>query len=251
MQSKKILILEKYREQEPEILKQNNLINCSFEELSAWNETHHDLLNELIAIFQQANKRCSENLFEYEFNHKIFFRRKTLEKNTKLKRRTNKEIYEFFKKIRDTSFTIKNIYQKNGYKTTATIGFLNKVLMHENIGKDTYFELEYTELFALLCNKNYSLRFGNYSKINLLQTTKLQSKYAKALLEMLEANRYKKEFILKENELKNYLKYYVKDYRFSYLVRVINHCFNQVNNIIKFSYIPNKQNKSITFKLYR
>jgi len=64
MPNKKILILEKYREQEPEILKQNNLISCSFEELYFWSETNHDLLNELIAIFQQTN--CSRNLFEYE-----------------------------------------------------------------------------------------------------------------------------------------------------------------------------------------
>ena len=243
----KLKVLEKPRSIEPEIFKQNNLIECSFEELTTWSETHHDLLNELIAVFQQTS--YEENLFNDEFNKKIFVRRKTLERNANLKRRTNKEIYEFFKKIRDTSFTIKNIYQKNGDKATAAVGFLDIVIMHESPGKDSYFELKYTELFALLCHKEYSLKFGNYSKINLLKTTNLKSKYAKALLEMLEANKYKKVFNLKEKELKAYLKYEVKNYRFSYLVREINKVYKDVNKIISFSYSPNKSEKSITFKI--
>ena len=32
---------EKDRILEPEIFKQNNLIECSFEELSTWSEIHH------------------------------------------------------------------------------------------------------------------------------------------------------------------------------------------------------------------
>ena len=59
--------------------------------------------------------------------------------------------------MRDTSFTIKGIYQSNGYKTTAVISFFNSVYLHEKPGKESYFEIEYTELFAMLCNKSYSL----------------------------------------------------------------------------------------------
>lgn len=243
----KLIVIERDKNLGKEIYKQNSLIECSFKELETWNEIHHDLVNELIAIFQQIDYRG--NLFKEEFKKKIFVRRKTLERNSNFKRRTNKEIFDFFKKIRDTSFTIKGIDQRTGYKTTEAIAFLDYVKMHEEVGKDTYFELDYTELFALLCQKEYSLNYGNYSKINLLQTTQLNSKYAKALLEMLEANKYKKQFTLKEQELKSYLKYDVKHYYFSGLIKEINKVYNSVNSHINFTYTPHKSEKSITFKI--
>lgn len=44
MSNNKLIIAEKPRTLQPEILKQNNLINCSFKELETWSEIHHDLL---------------------------------------------------------------------------------------------------------------------------------------------------------------------------------------------------------------
>lgn len=239
---------EKDRILEPEIFKQNNLIECSFEELSTWSEIHHDLLNEIIAVFQHRDS-AEDHLFNEEFKRKLFIRRKTLEKNTLIKRKTNNEIFVLLKKMRDTSFTIKNIYQTNGYKTTAALSFFEKVLLHEHQGKDSYFEIVYSELFALLCTKDYSLKYGNYSKLNLLKTTKLKSKYAKAIFEMLEANKYKKTFTVKEIDLKKYLKYDVKNYKFSYLTREITRAYEQVKCLIDFNYIAHKTDKSVTFKI--
>ena len=246
MSNNKLIIAEKPRTLQPEILKQNNLINCSFKELETWSEIHHDLFNELIATFQ--NYEYKDGLFP-EMNKRIFIRRATLEKNINIRRKSNQEIFELLKRMRDTSFTIKGIYQANGYKTTASIAFFNYVYLHEKAGKESYFELEYTELFALLCDKAYSLKFGNYSKINLLKSTKLKSKYAKALYELIEANKYKNPFTLKEYELKSFLKYDVKNYRFSYLVREIEKVYMQIDKLLSFTYIVHKVEKSITFKL--
>ena len=107
METKKAIVSEKSRNLEPEIFKQNNLIECSFKELDTWSEIHHDLFNELIAIYQHYEHK--EGLFE-ELNRRIYVRRNTLEKNTNIRRKNNKEIFEFLKKMRDTSFTIKGIY---------------------------------------------------------------------------------------------------------------------------------------------
>lgn len=246
MSDKKLLIVEKPRTLQPEILKQNNLINCSFKELETWSEIHHDLLNEIIATFQ--NYEYKDGLFP-EMNKRIFIRRATLEKNMNIRRKNNKEIYELLKKMRDTSFTIKGISQPNGYTTTASIAFFNYVYLHEKVGKESYFELEYTELFSLLCDKAYSLKFGNYSKVNLIETTNLKGKYAKALYELVKANKHKSPATLKEDELKSFLKYDVKNYRFSYLVREIEKVYEQINSLMPFKYTIHKIEKSITFKI--
>ena len=246
METKKAIVSEKSRNLEPEIFKQNNLIECSFKELDTWSEIHHDLFNELIAIYQHYEHK--EGLFE-ELNRRIYVRRNTLEKNTNIRRKNNKEIFELLKKMRDTSFTIKGIYQSNGYKTTAVISFFNSVYLHEKQGKESYFEIEYTELFAMLCNKSYSLKYGNYSKLNLLNTTSLRSKYAKALYELIELYKYKGQVTISEEKLKTLLKYDVKNYRFSYLLREINKVYEAVENVIPFSYIIHKEEKSITFTI--
>ena len=73
----------------------------------------------------------------------------------------------------------------------------------------------------MLCNKSYSLKYGNYSKLNLLNTTSLRSKYAKALYELIELYKYKGQVTISEEKLKTLLKYDVKNYRFSYLLREI------------------------------
>ncbi|MDD3056176.1 MAG: replication initiation protein [Aliarcobacter sp.] len=242
----KITIIEKDRKIHCEILKQNNLIECSFKELETWSEIHHDLFNELIAIFQ--NYEHKNGLFE-DMNRRIYVRRTTLEKNINIRRKSNQEIFELLKKMRDTSFVIKGIYQSNGYKTTAAISFFNYVYLHEKPGKESYFEIEYTELFAMLCHKNYSLKYGNYCKLNLQKTISLKSKYAKALYELIESNKYKKQFTFKEEELKSLLRYDVKHYRFAGLVREIEKVYKVVNSNVKFTYTAHKETKSLTFKI--
>lgn len=241
-------IREKTRTSDPEIFKQNNLIECSFKEMDSWSEIHHDLLNEIIAVYQQRDN-SKDHLFSEEFKRKLFIRRRTLEKNINIRRKSNNEMFELLKKMRDTSFTVKNIYQSNGYKTTGALAFFERVFLHEHKGKDSYFEIEYSELFAMLCNKDYSLKYGNYSKLNLQKITKIKSKYGKALIEMIESNSYKKRFTLSENDLKMYLKYEVKDYRFSYLVREIKKAYELVNNEIPFEFEEHKRDKSITFRI--
>jgi hypothetical protein len=96
---------------------------------------------------------------------------------------------------------------------------------------------------SIASTKDYSLKYGNYSKLNLLKTTKLKSKYAKAIFEMLEANKYKKTFTIKEIDLKKYLKYDVKNYKFSYLTREITRAYEQVKCLIDFNYIAHKTDK--------
>ena len=91
----KITIIEKDRKIHCEILKQNNLIECSFKELETWSEIHHDLFNELIAIFQ--NYEHKNGLFE-DMNRRIYVRRTTLEKNINIRRKSNQEIFELLKK---------------------------------------------------------------------------------------------------------------------------------------------------------
>lgn len=243
MRNKEIKIVEKSRNKESEILKQNNLIECSFKELQTWSEIHHDLLNEIIAIFQYYEYK--DVLFE-EMKNRIFIRRLTLEKNLNIRRKSNQEIFSYLKKMRDTSFVVKGIYQPNGYKTTATISFFNFVYLHEKVGRESYFEIEYTDLFALLCNKKYSLDYGNYTKIDLKKTLPLKSKYAKALYELVEANKYKTKVVFSEEELKSFLRYNVKHYRFAGLVREIDKVYESVNFLIKFKYIPHKATKTIT-----
>ena len=246
MSNNKLIIAEKPRTLQPEILKQNNLINCSFKELETWSEIHHDLLNEIIATFQNyEHKDC---LFP-EMNKRIFIRRTTLEKNMNIRRKNNKEIFELLKKMRDTSFTVKGIYQPNGYVTTASIAFFNYVYLHEKAGKESYFELEYTELFSLLCDKTYSLKFGNYSKVNLIETTNLKGKYAKALYELVKANKHKSPVTLKEDDLKSLLKYDVKYYKFSHLIREIEKVYEQINSLMSFKFTVHKIEKSITFHI--
>ncbi|UXC30504.1 RepB family plasmid replication initiator protein [Aliarcobacter butzleri] len=243
----KLVILEKKRSQVPEILKQNNLIECSFEELGKWSEIHHDLLNELIAVAQHYDFKGG--LFE-EMNQRIYVKRATLEKNMRIKRKSNSEIFDTLKKMRDTSFTIKGVYQENGYKTTTAMAFFDKVFLHEKPGKDTYFELEYTELFSLLCSKEYSLTYGNYSKLNLLKIIDLKSKYAKALYEILEANKYKETvFTLNEKQLKDQLRYNVKHYRFAGMIREVEKVYDIVKAKIEFKYLVHKTEKSISFKI--
>jgi len=239
----KITIYEVDRKDSPEILKQNSLIHCSFEELNGWSELEHDLFNEILAYAQDSEQMSSL------FGRKLYIRRKNLEKNTSIKRKSNDEIYQILKKMKDTSITIENIYQKNGYKTKAAIPFFDRVYLHEKAGYPSYFEIECSEIFASLCSKNYSLKYGNYTKLHLLKITKLKSKYAKALYELLEANRYKKQFTLKENELKNYLKYKVKDYRFSGMLREIRKVENSVKAYIDFTFTEHKSDKSVTFTI--
>lgn len=164
----------------PEILKQNNLVECSFKELKTWNEIHHDLLNEIIAVYQQ-NQSDGNGLFEEEFKTTIRVRRRTLEKNTNMKRISDNDMFELLKKMRDTSFTLKNIYEKNGYKATKAIAFFDEVTLCTKNGAESYFEIKYSELFASLCHKDYFLRYGNYCTLNLLNTTKLRTKYGKNL----------------------------------------------------------------------
>ncbi|MFX4155537.1 replication initiation protein [Aliarcobacter butzleri] len=244
--SNNIIVKERPRHLEPEIFKQNNLIECSFEELTTWSEIHHDLLNELIAIFQNYDHQ--KTLFS-DLDRRIFIRRSTLEKNICIRRKTNKEIYDLLKKMRDTSFTIKGIYQLNGYKTQAAISFFEKVFLHEMAGRESYFEIEYSELFSMLCHKDYSLKYGNYCKLNLLKITSLKSKYAKALLELIESNKYKKQITFTEKELKSFLRYEVKHYRFAGLIREVSKVYESVNSHVKFTYSINKRTKSTTFKI--
>src|SRR5574344_1628461 len=131
--SSKLTILEKPRIMQPEILKQNNLIECSFKELETLSEIQHDLFNEIIAIFQHYENK--DGLFE-ELNRKIYIRRSTLEKNINIRRKSNKEIFELLKKMRDTSFTIKGIFAPDGYKKTAAMSFFNYVDVNEKAGKE-------------------------------------------------------------------------------------------------------------------
>lgn len=227
------------------IYKQNNLIQCPYKELQNWTELHHDLLNEIISIFQ-INK-STETLFE-ELNNIIMVKRATLEKNACIKRKTNEDLFIFLKQIRDTSFTLTNFKDEFGvvYKY-KTISFFNSVSLKETPGKHSYFIIEYSKEFAMLCNKGYSILFGNYAKINLSITTRLRSKYSKAVLEMLESNRYRKDFVLSDEELHNYLKY--EKNPFSYLVRQIERSYKEVINHCNFTYIPNKKEKTIRFIL--
>ena len=75
----------------------------------------------------------------------------------------------------------------------------------------------------------------------------MRSKYAKALYELIELYKYKGQVTLSEENLKTLLKYDVKNYRFSYLLREIDKVYETVNSHTKFSYIPHKNTKSITF----
>ena len=244
--SSKLTILEKPRIMQPEILKQNNLIECSFKELESWSEIQHDLFNELIAIFQHYEQK--DGLFK-ELNRKIYIRRSTFEKNINIRRKSNKEILELLKKMSDTSFTIKGVYQLNGYKTTAIMRFFSYVYLHEKQGKESYFEIEYSELFSMLCDRNYSLKYGNYCKLNILKVNSLNSKYAKALYELIEANSYKKQFTFNEEELKSLLRYDVKHHRFSTLLREIDKVYEAVNSRIKFTYKVYKETRTVAFKI--
>lgn len=244
--SDNLIIKERARNLEPEILKQNNLIECSFEELKTWSEIHHDLFNELIAIYQ--NYSHNDGLFP-ELNKKIYVRRSTLEKNINIRRKTNHEIFELLKKMRDTSFEIKGIYTPDGYKKTAAMSFFNYVDVNEKPGKESYFEIEYSKLFSMLCDKNYSLKYGNYCKLNLLKITSLKGKYAKALFELVESNKYKKNFVIKEGDLKKFLRYDVKHYRFAGMIREIDKVFDNVSSLVKFTYKVNKNGKSISFQI--
>lgn len=244
--SSKLTILEKPRIMQPEILKQNNLIECSFKELETWSEIQHDLFNEIIAIFQHYEHK--DGLFE-ELNRKIYIRRSTLEKNINIRRKSNKEIFELLKKMRDTSFTIKGIFAPDGYKKTAAMSFFNYVDVNEKAGKESYFVIEYSELFSMLCDRNYSLKYGNYCKLNILKVNSLNSKYAKALYELIEANSYKKQFTFNEEELKSLLRYDVKHHRFSTLLREIDKVYEAVNSHIKFTYKVYKETRTISFKI--
>lgn len=246
--NKILKVIEIPRLDSPEILKQNNLINCAFEELSSWSEIEHDLLNEIIALYQK-NPGYEETLFSDEFKRKIFVRRKTIEKNIAIRRKSDNEIFELLKKIRDTSITIKNIYHSNGYKTTRSFAFLDKVFLHEKEGKESYFEIQYSEEFGMICDKTYSIRYGNYSRLYLPHLIKLKGKYSKYLYELLESNKYKKSFTISEKELKQYFKYNIKNYSFSYLVREIQRSFTPVSEKINFKYFINKSEKSISFHI--
>lgn len=229
------------------IFKQNTLIECSYEELNKWSEIHHDILNEIIALFQH-NRLEDFSLFK-DFDNSIYVKRTTIEKNTRIKRKCNDDIFKILKEIRDTSFTLKNFIDENGIKAKyRTIAFFNTVSLYEPVGKASYFKIEYTKEFSMLCSKGYSLMFGNYAKINLQHTTKMKSKYSKALLELLESNSFKKDFILNDIDIKSYLKF-DKDAQFSILVRQINRVYNEVNLYCPFTYNPDKKSKTIEFKI--
>ena len=98
-----------------------------------------------------------------------------------------------------------------------------------------------------LAQKGYQV-IANYNRSE-EKAKELKSKYAKAIFEMLEANKYKKTFTIKEIDLKKYLKYDVKNYKFSYLTREITRAYEQVKCLIDFNYIAHKTDKSVTFKI--
>lgn len=234
------------------IVKQNNLIECSFKELQNWKEIHHDLLNEIISLFQNdfLKKESNVNLFNFNGNRDktLYVRRDTIEKNINIRRKSNEDLFFILKEIRDTSFTLKNFIDASGQKIKfKTLSFLNSVTLYENPGKGSHFKIEYSDDFAMLCHKGYSLNFGNYTTINLSNLVLLKSKYSKALYELFTSRLYKaNSFEISEKELKEVLRFDM-DAPFSYLTRQITRSEKDLKPYFEFKYNINKASKSIYF----
>ena len=63
------------------------------------------------------------------------------------------------------------------------MSFFNYVDVNEKKQeKSLTFVIEYSELFLMFCDRNYSLKYGNYCKLNILKVNLLNSKYAKSTL---------------------------------------------------------------------
>lgn len=234
------------------ILKQNNLIECSFKELQNWKEIHHDLLNEIISLFQNdfIKKDANVNLFTFDGQKEktLYVRRDTIEKNINIRRKSNEDLFYILKEIRDTSFTLKNFVDANGQKTKfKTLSFLDAVSLYENPGKGSHFKIEYSDDFAMLCHKGYSLSFGNYTTINLSNLVLLKSKYSKALYELFTSRLFKSNsFEISEKELKEVLKF-DENAPFSYLTRQISRSEKDLKPYFEFKFNVNKASKSIYF----
>mgnify|MGYP000125425611 CR=1 FL=1 len=75
-----------------------------------------------------------------------------------------------------------------------------------------------------------------------LKIIDLKSKYAKALYEILEANKYKETvFTLNEKQLKDQLRYNVKHYRFAGMIREVEKVYDIVKAKIEFKYLNDDQ----------
>lgn len=236
------------------ILKQNNLIECDCSDFEKFTEIHHDLFNELISIYQNdfiAKKNEDINLFNFDISEKVLYvKRATFEKNMKIKRKSTFEIFSLLKDIRDTSVVLKNFINEDGVKSKyRTLQFINSVEAYGDNGKPAYFKIEYTKDFAMLCHKNYSLKFGNYTTINLFEITELKSKYAKALKELFDSKyNLKKNFTLKYDDFIVIFKYKSK-VPFSYITRQLDRIESEMQNHYKYSYESNKIDKTVSFHL--
>lgn len=236
------------------ILKQNNLIECDFKDLEKFTEIHHDLFNELISIFQNdfvAKRNEDINLFNFNISEKtLYVKRATLEKNMKIKRRTTFEIFSLLKDIRDTSVVLKNFINEDGIKSKyRTLQFINCVEAFGDNGKEAYFKIEYTKEFALLCHKNYSLKFGNFTTINLAEISDLKSKYSKALKELFDS-RYNlnKSFSINYETFLIIFKYKDK-VPFSYITRQLNRVESEMKKHYIYKFEANKKDRVVSFKL--
>ena len=78
------------------IFKQSNLIECSYEELNKWTELHHDILNEVIALFQNSRVNDDYSLFK-DLDNSLYVKRTTIENNTRIKRKSNDDIFKILK----------------------------------------------------------------------------------------------------------------------------------------------------------
>jgi hypothetical protein len=238
------------------ILKQNNLIECDCSDFDSFTELHHDLFNELISIYQNdfiAKSSTDVNLFNFDIREKtLYVKRQTLEKNMSIKRKSTFEIFSILKDIRDTSVILKNFINESGIRSKfKTLSFIESVEAYDELGKHSFFKIEYTKDFAMLCHKQYSLKFGNYTTIHLSNIQELKSKYSKSLIELFDSKwNLSKKFLMSYSDICLVFKY-TKKVPLSYISRQMGRIDKEVSVFYDFTYEINKKDKSILFELVK
>jgi len=233
------------------ILKQNPLIKAKFNWI--YKESHHDIINGLVHIFQNSLliNRENVNLFNYDLLEykKVHISADKLRSICKFGKRENDYMFDILKSIRDQSATLINFKDEDGvFYKKKTLSFLDSVgiIKNDTDKRKDDFEIVFSSDFIKIATKAFNLKIGNFTQVPLSNVTTLNSKHAKRLYEMILSHlEYKEQWTLNKDQLD--ILFDMENKPLSYIVRTIQRNYNHVYKLIHFSYEVHKKDKLISF----
>ncbi len=224
--------------------KQNALINAFTSNKIIYKEVHHDLLNLFMSIIQKKYNSGDYNFDVMNISQEIICNKANVSKIN---------LFQNIKDLMNINYILtkedKARLKKNGLNISdGAFSFITSIIKNiDNPNKPIYKITFNNELFKFLLDKNYCLKNGNYTEIQISDISLLKGKHQKILAEILLSHKYKKEFSLDYDFL-------IKKFNIQskYLVGIIKKVAISINKqFIKFEYEIHKKDKKISFRVLK